>query len=115
MTAKYAIKTCDKCGIKLPQPEMIKRDVIVETGKSKTTVTGATFIGAALGDKASVRAINRHNFNSGERTYTRKQTKWFCYECANPGIAASIKILSIPVNIFKFSIRAFQYIKNFIK
>lgn len=109
---KYANRTCHECGIILPQPQMIRKEIMVETGKSNTTITGHTFIGAFFGDKPSVRALNRHGFNSGERTYTRKQTKWFCYECAHPGIYAPIKILSISSYIFKILVRLFKYAKN---
>lgn len=91
MTAKYANKTCCNCGIRKPQPEMVRKQVEVEVGKSTTTVTPSTFFGAGLGDKGAQRAIARAGFNSGQRTYTRKQTKWFCYDCAYPARSALAK------------------------
>jgi hypothetical protein len=111
-TKKYVNRTCCGCGIRLPQPQMIRKEVLVETGKSNATVTGATFLGSAFGDKSAQRAIIRSGFNTGQRTYTRKQTKWFCYECARPGIYALIKILSIPSRIFKILVRLFKYAKD---
>lgn len=80
-TPKYANKTCHKCGAKRSQPLMVSKQIYVETGKSQTTITGATFVGAGLGDKAAQRAIARAGFNSGERTYTRKKTVWECKNC----------------------------------
>ena len=43
MTIKYANKTCHVCGIILPQPQMIRKEMMIETGKSNSTVTGNTF------------------------------------------------------------------------
>lgn len=112
MIAKYANRTCCNCGIRLPQPQMIKKELFVETGKSNTSITGSTFIGLMLGDKASQRAIDRFNFNSSARTYTRKQTKWFCKRCAYPDLFVTIKILSIPLYVYNFSKRLFKYLKS---
>lgn len=83
-TPKYANKTCHKCGAKRSQPLMVSKQIYVESGKSQTTITGATFFGAGLGDKAAQRAIARAGFNSGERTYTRKKTVWECKNCNSP-------------------------------
>lgn len=97
MTPKYANRTCCNCGIRKPQPQMIKRQVEVEVGKSKAEVTGSTWFGAAVGDAASKRAIARAGFNSSQRTYTRKQTKWLCEDCANPvrsGIKKPLKVVT---------------------
>lgn len=80
-TPKYANKTCHKCGAKRSQPLMVQKEIYVETGKSQTTITGATFFGAGLGDKAAQRAIARAGFNSGQRTYSRKKTVWQCKNC----------------------------------
>lgn len=84
MTIKYANRTCDKCGARKPQPDMIRKEVYVETGKSKTTVTNDTYWGMAGGDKAAARAAKRALYNSGERTYTRKKTVWSCKNCRAP-------------------------------
>jgi hypothetical protein len=75
MLPKYANKTCYKCGIILPQPRMTRKEIMVETGKSNSTISGATFFGAMIGEKSSQRAIIRSGFNVGQRTYTKKQTK----------------------------------------
>lgn len=81
MTVKYANKTCHKCGAKRAQPLMNKKEIYEETGKSQSTVSGWTYLGAGVGDKASQRAINRAGFNSGQRTYSRKKTVWQCKNC----------------------------------
>jgi hypothetical protein len=80
---------------------MTRKEITVETGKSNTTVTGATFFGSSLGNKSAQRAIQRAGFNSGERTYTRKQIKWFCYRCNYPTVSIIFKILYLPVLLYK--------------
>ena len=81
---KYTNRTCDKCGARKPQPDMIRKEVYVETGKSKATVTNDTYWWMAFGDKAASRAVKRALANSGERTYTRKKTVWSCRNCRAP-------------------------------
>ena len=88
-TPKYTNRTCCSCGIRKPQPEMIKKEVEVEVGKSVADIDGSTWLGVAAGDAASKRAVARSVFNSSQRTYTRKQTKWFCHDCAKPSKAAT--------------------------
>ena len=98
MTVKYANKTCHKCGAKRAQPLMNKKEIYEETGKSQATVSGWTYLGSGLGDKASQRAINRAGFNSGQRTYTRKKTVWECKNCystqstVNPNLTVVTKV-----------------------
>lgn len=84
MVVKYTNRTCDSCGARRPQPEMVRKEVYVETGKSKTTVSNDTYWGMAGGDKAAARAAKRALYNSGERTYTRKKTIWVCRNCRAP-------------------------------
>jgi len=79
----YTNRTCNKCGIRKPQPEMQKVEVYDEVGKSKPGVSGATFLGTALGDKKSADSVNRWIFNTNQRTYKRKRTVWSCAPCAN--------------------------------
>lgn len=112
MSPKYANKTCSNCGIILPQPRMIRKEIMIETGKSNSTISGATFFGAMLGEKSSQRAIIRSSFNVGQRTYMKKQTKWICYSCANPGISTSIKILFLPFYLLKISKRIIKHFKS---
>ena len=83
-TPKYTNRTCCNCGIRKPQPEMIKKEIEVEVGKSVADIDGSSWLGVAAGDAASKRAVARATFNSSQRTYTRKQTKWFCHDCAKP-------------------------------
>jgi hypothetical protein len=98
MTVKYANKTCHKCGAKRAQPLMNKEEIYEETGKSQATISGWTWLGSGLGDKASQRAINRAGFNSGQRTYSRKKTVWSCKNCystqstVNPNLTVVTKV-----------------------
>jgi hypothetical protein len=80
--ATYTNRTCHKCGIRKPQPEMHQIETYVETGKSKSGVSGATFIGTVLGDQKSANSVNRWLFNTNQRTYKRKRTAWSCGPCA---------------------------------
>ena len=63
---------------------MIRKEVYVETGKSKATVSNDTYWAMAFGDKAATRAVKRALTNSSERTYTRKKTVWACKNCRAP-------------------------------
>lgn len=81
---KYTNRTCHTCGARKPQPDMLRREIEVETGKSRATISTATWFGVAAGDKASVRAVKRAGFNNGERTYTRKKIIWVCRNCRAP-------------------------------
>jgi hypothetical protein len=84
--AKYTTRTCHSCGIRKPQPEMHKETVYVESGRSRSGVSGATGIGLFLGDKKSTDAVNRWLFNSGQRTYQRKKEVWVCSKCGGRGV-----------------------------
>lgn len=84
MTIRYTNRTCDKCGARKQQPDMIRKEVYVETGKSKATVSNDTYWAMAFGDKAASRAVKRALTNSSERTYTRKKTVWTCKNCRAP-------------------------------
>lgn len=83
--ANYTNRTCSQCGIRKPQPEMYKKEIYTETGNSKTGVSGATWVGFALGNKKSTRSVGSWLFNSGQRTYRRKKTVWLCGSCGGYG------------------------------
>lgn len=55
----YTKRTCEKCGIRKPQPEMVR--------KTKTQVSAST---------------NFQRKNS-TRVYGRPKTVWYCQDCAN--------------------------------
>ena len=86
--ARYATRTCTRCGVRKPQPEMVQKEVYVETGKSKAGVSGATWAGMMMGDKKSENSINRWLFNTNQRTYKRKKQLWLCKPCA-PKVGAT--------------------------
>lgn len=80
--ATYANRTCSKCGVRKPQPNMYQREVYVETAKSQSGISGATMFGVFAGDKKSGNQFRSWLFNSGQRTYKRKKTVWLCGVCA---------------------------------
>lgn len=79
--ARYATRTCHCCGIKRPQPQMYQENMYVEVGRSKASVSASTFVGTALGNKKSERAVNSWLFNTNQRNYHRKRTVWVCPDC----------------------------------
>lgn len=81
--ATYTNRTCCKCGIRKPQPQMYQREIYVETGKSQTGISGATLFGVFVaGDKKSGAQFRNWMFNNGQRTYKRKKQVWMCGVCA---------------------------------
>lgn len=78
MSKQHAIRTCHFCGVRAPQPEMIRDEVHVESGQSKSSITGATIIGAAAGSRSAKRAIERTVFGSANRKYVRRREIWRC-------------------------------------
>ena len=83
----YTRRTCHECGFRDIQPNMQQKTVQVTAGKSKSSVSLATFVGAAFGHKKSGRAIGNSILNSDQRTYTRTKTIYLCDNCS--GVAAA--------------------------
>jgi hypothetical protein len=92
--ATYANKTCTNCGIRKPQPEMYQKEVYVETGKSKTGISGATLFGTFAGDKKSGSQVRNWLFNNGQRTYKRKKVVWLCGSCSGRAPLANSSSMS---------------------
>lgn len=80
--ATYTNRTCCKCGIRKPQPQMYQREIYIETAKSQAGISGATMFGVFAGDKKSGNQFRSWLFNSGQRTYKRKKQVWMCGVCA---------------------------------
>lgn len=93
--ATYANKTCTNCGIRKPQPEMYQKEVYVETGKSKTGISGATLFGTFAGDKKSGSQVRNWLFNNGQRTYKRKKVVWLCGSCSGRAPILNSSAMSI--------------------
>ena len=80
--ATYAIKSCNNCGIRKPQPEMERVEKSVVSGSSKSRITSGNVLGALAGSKLSQNKIKRNVFANNKRQYTRKRTVWNCFECS---------------------------------
>ena len=97
--ATYANRICTNCGIRKPQPQMYQKEIYVETGKSQTGVSAATWVGVFSGDKKSGNQFRSWLFNSGQRTYKRKKMVWLCGICSghekasNPVVVESPKVV----------------------
>lgn len=97
MSRTHATRTCHYCGLRAPQPEMQRREIMVDTGRSRSSMSVATFAGAALGNKAARRSILSAIFNSAARKYQRRQEIWACGQESCPGGAdASIRGWLLP-------------------
>lgn len=80
--ASYSKKTCYKCGIRLPQPEMLTKTVQVQTGNSRKTLSGTEVAFAVLGNKKAKSAVKRTFTSPNKRRYVRNKEVWECYKCA---------------------------------
>ncbi len=82
---KYATRTCHECGVKNPQPQMVRREIEVVTGSSQRKTTAGQWAQLAMGDEKAAKAI-RNNIISGgnKRVYKRKRQVWYCVRCADP-------------------------------
>lgn len=80
--ARYATKTCNICGLQLPQPQMVRSKKKVQTGSSNTGITKRALFGAAMGEKKSVNQVNKFLWSPNKRTYTRTREVWMCPSCA---------------------------------
>jgi hypothetical protein len=85
MSNSHATRTCHYCGLRKPQPDMQRREIMVDTGRSRSSMSIATFIGAALGNRGSQRSILRTIFNSAGRKYQRRKDIWACGQEVCPG------------------------------
>lgn len=79
--AKYANRTCHNCGIRKPQPDMRRKDIYVETGRSRSGVSKGTVLASMLGDKKAEKKVYNSIWNLNQRTYQRKKTVWVCGGC----------------------------------
>jgi hypothetical protein len=79
----YTRRTCGKCGFRDIQPNMRQRTITYESGSSVSGASKRTWLGVALGDKASANAIKRSWFNSSKRKYFRNKKVWVCKKCAD--------------------------------
>jgi hypothetical protein len=73
---------------------MYQKEVYVETGKSKTGISGATLFGTFAGDKKSGSQVRNWLFNNGQRTYKRKKVVWLCGSCSGRAPLANSSSMS---------------------
>lgn len=98
----YAVRTCNKCGIRKPQPEMVQKELYVEVAKSQPGISLSTIIGREFNDKKSTKAYDKWFHNTSQRTYKRKKKVWLCKSCsgaAGGSVAGGIFAIAIIVFI----------------
>ena len=75
----YAIRTCNFCGLRRPQPSMAQVKIYVEIGVTKQSISGATLFGAFIaGDKKAANAVRSSVFETNSRKHFRSKTVWIC-------------------------------------
>lgn len=81
--AKYSKRTCNRCGVRDIQPNMVRQTVTRKVGSSRQSVDGGTILGAMAGNKASHRQIQKTLFANNKRSYKRNYQVWMCQGCAD--------------------------------
>ena len=81
--SEYAKKTCNICGLRDIQPNMVRATKNVKVGSSKQAVTACTWLWAAAGNKSAENRVKKVFTANNKRTYTRKREVWMCEDCAD--------------------------------
>jgi len=79
---KYSNRTCHKCGVIKPQPEMQRVEVEEDWGHSQRGLSTREVIGAVAGSEKSANSLQRWALSPGRRNYKRKRKVWLCEDCA---------------------------------
>lgn len=74
----YTKRTCTVCGFRDIQPNMTQKTVKAKSGQSKAGAGMNTWAGYLIGDKASVKAVNKTIWGTNTRNYTRNKQVWVC-------------------------------------
>ena len=77
---EYAKKSCNFCGLRDIQPNMMRVSK-TSTNTIKNTVTGRDIVGSVLGFKTSQRGLKRGLLSGGGRKSTRTYDVWSCRKC----------------------------------
>lgn len=87
----YAVRTCNICGIRKPQPEMVRAKKRVEVAQSKRALSGREVAGFVLGSKKSTKSVHNWMLAPNKRSYTSTREVWMCKSCAaaQPAISSS--------------------------
>lgn len=113
---QYAKKTCNSCGIRLPQPEMHRVEKEVQSGSSNTGLTKRALFGAAIGNKKSTSSVGNFLFSPSKRNYKRRREVWMCADCAGVGGSfwkSLIELIGTLIGIF-IVVVVLSFLSNFI-
>ena len=83
----YATRTCHRCGIRKPQPQMTKQQVEIEVARGKRALSNREVFGFLLGNDKARNSVTSWMFAPNARSYTRRQAVWLCSECVASNIA----------------------------
>ena len=77
---EFAKKTCNFCGIRDIQPNMLRIQKTYQT-TIKNAATKRDVIGSLLGSKISQKSLGKSLMSGGGRVATRQGEVWSCYGC----------------------------------
>lgn len=64
---EYVKKTCNICGCRDIQPNMVRKQKQVHVGSSRQNIHGGTVVGALFGNKKSHARISKVMFSNNKR------------------------------------------------
>ena len=95
----YAKKTCNLCGFRDIQPNMVRAKKNVKAYTSKDQIGVGTWIGWMAGEKSSIKRINKSLFANNKRKHTAHREVWMCPECAGVKVKRVKKVVERPVYV----------------
>lgn len=78
----YTKRTCIDCGYRDIQPNMVRENRRVHTGRSTTGLQKRTIAAWLFGDKRATNQVTKFLFSPNTREYYRNRTVWVCQSCA---------------------------------
>lgn len=79
----YTKRTCNKCGYRDIQPNMVQKEIEYVSGTSNTGLSARTVVGSVLGSKKSSNQLGKWLIAPNKRVYKRKRMVWMCKQCVS--------------------------------
>jgi hypothetical protein len=87
--SEYAKKTCNQCGLRDIQPNMVRATKKVKTGSSRSKLSAGTYVGLLIENKTAQKRFRNNLWANNKRQYTRYREVWMCKDCAKSNPAKS--------------------------
>lgn len=78
---KYTTRTCHECGVRHPQPNMLRRNIEVETGYTQRSLSATEILFTPFSKNAQ-KSVSRRFTSPNKRKHIRNKEVWMCYSCA---------------------------------